>query len=451
MKTGKLGRIISLNLRRNRKNLIFSSVGIVVGISSFFFFIALGHGIKHTVATEIFPVDANRIQVVPRTAQFNALAGGRIIDDQALRQFMETPGVKAVYPRMKLAFLASSRMDGRSIPPAALSMIAKIPGVTPRMLGAVKDVRMWLEIMGNGIDPRLVRDDVVTGRFADPGPDQPIPVMLSRRMIEIYNTSFAQARNLPKINDMLLPFIPPLPLTLNHSFISRQMEGQALQTRIQVVGLSHHAIMGGITIPLETAKKYNRMFAGERAAHTYDAAILEVESSNWLGPVQESVGKLGFDIDLSERRMAESVGLIVTLVTLGFSLISLIIVGIAAVNIAHTFFMIIYERKREIGLMRALGASRADIRAIILGEAAFVGVIGGTMGMGLGIGACLLMDFLVVKVLPDFPFKPDSFFTYPTWLFFGAILFAVAFCVLGAFFPARRAAAMDPSAALTGR
>jgi hypothetical protein len=54
MKTGKLSRIISLNLRRNRKNLIFSSVGIVVGISSFFFFIALGHGIKHTVATEIW-------------------------------------------------------------------------------------------------------------------------------------------------------------------------------------------------------------------------------------------------------------------------------------------------------------------------------------------------------------------------------------------------------------
>jgi putative ABC transport system permease protein len=451
MKTGKLVRIISLNLRRNRKNLVFSSVGIVVGISSFFFFIALGHGIKHTVATKIFPVDANRIQVVPRTAQFDALSGGRIIDDEALQQFRGTSGVKAVYPRMKLAFLASSKMDGRSIPPAALSMIAKIPGITPRMLSAVKDVRMWLEIMGNGIDPRLVRDDVVAGRFADPGKDRPIPVVLSRRMIEIYNSSFAKARNLPEINDMLLPFIPPLPLTLNHSFISRRVEGPALETRMQVVGLSHHAIMGGITIPLETAKKYNRMFAGERAAQIYDAAILEVKSSDWLGPVQESVGKLGFDIDLSERRMAESVGLIVTLVTLGFSLISLIIVGIAAVNIAHTFFMIIYERKREIGLLRALGASRTDIRAIVLGEAAFVGVVGGAVGMGLGIGACLLMDFFVVKVLPDFPFKPDTFFTYPIWLFFGAILFAVAFCVLGAFFPARRAAVMDPSAALTGR
>ena len=95
--------------------------------------------------------------------------------------------------------------------------------------------------------------------------------------------------------------------------------------------------------------------------------------------------------------------------------------------------------------------SRGDIRAIILGEASLVGVIGGAIGVGLGIAACLLTDLFVVKVLPDFPFKPDTFFTYPTWLFFGAVLFAVAFCVLGAFFPARRAAAMDPAAALTGR
>ena len=98
-------------------------------------------------------------------------------------------------------------------------------------------------------------------------------------------------------------------------------------------------ILGGITMPLETARKYNRQFAGNQAASTYDAAIIEVTSSEWLGPVQEAVGELGYDIDLSERRMAESVGLVVVLVTLGFTLISLIIVGIAAVNIAHTFFM----------------------------------------------------------------------------------------------------------------
>jgi putative ABC transport system permease protein len=451
MKTKKLTRIISQNLRRNRKNLVFSSIGIVVGISSFVFFIALGTGIKHVVATEIFPVAANRVQVVPRTAQFGSLAAGRIIDDDTLTELRALPGVKAVYARMRMSFLATSTLDGRDISPTAMSLLSKIPGITPQMVGSVKNIRMYLEIMGTGVDPRLVADDIIAGEFKDPPEGQPIPVLLSRRMIEIYNTSFAMIRSLPQINEMVIPFIPPVPLSLNKSFISRGHRGKPIDTKMKVVGLSHQAIMGGITVPLETAKKYNRMFVGEQAARTYSAAIVEVNSSDFLGPVQETVKKLGYDIDLSERRMAESIGLIVTLVTLGFTLISLIIVGIAAVSIAHTFFMIIYERKREIGLLRAMGATRADIRRIILGEASFVGVVGGILGTGLGILICFLVDLVVAKFLPDFPFKPETFFTYPIWLFFGAISFAVCFCVLGAFFPAHRAASLDPASTLTGR
>jgi len=170
-----------------------------------------------------------------------------------------------------------------------------------------------------------------------------------------------------------------------------------------------------------------------------------------LGPAQEAVASLGFDIDLGERRMAESVGLAVTLVTLGFTLISLLIVCIAAVNIAHTFFMIIYERRRELGLLRALGASRSDVRTMILGEALLIGLTGGVLGLLVGVGACLASDAILVGVLPDFPFKPESFFAYRWWLFAGAIACAVVFCWLGALLPSRRAARMDPVAALTGR
>ncbi len=451
MKTKKLIQLISQNLRRNRKNLVFSSIGIVMGISSFVFFIALGNGIQKVVSTEIFPIDANRIQVVTRTAQFGGLAAGRIIDDEIIENLEKLDGVFAVYPRMKLNFLATSALEGRDISPAAIQMLSRIPGITPAMVRAVRGVRMWLEIMGDGIDPRLVEKDVVAGSFQDPGPGKPIPVLLSRRMVEIYNGSFASARSLPRISEIVLPFLPAIPLTLNNSFIKRGVGGKREQTKAKVVGLSRHALMGGITIPLETARRLNQRFSGKQAAHTYDAAIVEVSSSDYLGPVQETVKAMGLDIDISERRMAEGVGLIVLLVTLGFSLISLIIVGIAAVSIAHTFFMIIFERKREIGLLRSVGASRADIRRVILGEASFVGLVGSIAGTGLGWAGCLIADLVVAGFLPDFPFKPESFFVYSAWLFVGAVGFAIFFCTVGAFFPAYRAAAIDPARALTGR
>ncbi|HOX44939.1 MAG TPA: ABC transporter permease [Myxococcota bacterium] len=452
MRFRSLARLVRQNVRRNFKNLAFSAVGIVVGIASFFFFLSLGAGVKDVVATEIFPMDANRIMVVPRTAQFGALAGGRQLDDGALAELERLPGVQAVYPRLPLRFLATTAVDGREISPATLALLEKVPGLSPGAVRAVRDVRLWLEIMGNGIDPRLVQPDLVAGEFRDPGEGGgPIPVLLSERMVEIYNASFAEARGLPKVDRRLLPFLPALPLTLNHSFISRQTAGPSLRTQMKVVGLSRHALMGGVTVPLETARRTNRLFVGEEAAHQYDAAIVEVVSSDLLSPVQEAVGALGFDLDVSEKRMAESVGLAVMLVTLGFSLISLIIVGIAAVNIAHTFFMVISERKRELGLLRALGASRADLRGIILGEASVIGVVGGGLGLLFGLGACGLVDVLINRVLPDFPFKPDSLFRYPWWLFVGSLLFAVLFCWLGALWPANRAARLDPASALTAR
>jgi ABC-type lipoprotein release transport system permease subunit len=77
MRFGHLRRLVGQNLGRNRKNFVFSAVGIVAGVSSFVFFVALGRGIQRVVSTEIFPLETGRIQVVPSSTQFEAWVGGR--------------------------------------------------------------------------------------------------------------------------------------------------------------------------------------------------------------------------------------------------------------------------------------------------------------------------------------------------------------------------------------
>jgi ABC-type antimicrobial peptide transport system permease subunit len=110
--------------------------------------------------------------------------------------------------------------------------------------------------------------------------------------------------------------------------------------------------------------------------------------------------------------------------------------------------MLISERRREIGILRAVGASRTDVKKIILCEAAVIGAVGGTVGIGVGVAAARIIDFLSAKFVPDFPFKPTTYFLFTPELLVGALGFAVAFCVVGAFFPARQAAAMQPAQAL---
>ena len=101
--------------------------------------------------------------------------------------------------------------------------------------------------------------------------------------------------------------------------------------------------------------------------------------------------------------------------------------------------------------MRAVGASKGDIARLILGEAAVLGVLAGTAGILLAVGAGYAFDSISVSYVPDFPYKPTTYFAFPWWLVAASLGFAVSFCVMGAFLPARRAANMEPALVLSGQ
>jgi ABC-type antimicrobial peptide transport system permease subunit len=86
-----------------------------------------------------------------------------------------------------------------------------------------------------------------------------------------------------------------------------------------------------------------------------------------------------------------------------------------------------------------------------MAEAAILGLVGGLGGTMLALAAALTIDMLAARVLPPFPFKPDSFFFLPGWLLSGGVALGVLSAVAGAFLPARRASAIDPARVLAGQ
>jgi ABC-type lipoprotein release transport system permease subunit len=89
------------------------------------------------------------------------------------------------------------------------------------------------------------------------------------------------------------------------------------------------------------------------------------------------------------------------------------------------------------------------VRALFLGESVFVGVLGGVLGNLLAVASAWGVDRAAAAYLGRFPMKPDSFFLFePRWLA-AAVGAAVFFSLLGAFFPANRAAGMDPAKILS--
>jgi putative ABC transport system permease protein len=112
--------------------------------------------------------------------------------------------------------------------------------------------------------------------------------------------------------------------------------------------------------------------------------------------------------------------------------------------------MAIYERTREIGLMKAVGANNADVMAVFLGEASAIGFIGGLGGVGVG----LLLSRVAGLLIQNYMSSADeggmltTVIYTPAWLPIFAVLFATLVGMISGVYPALRATRLDPIAAL---
>lgn len=475
MTLSRLVKLVGRNVSRSKKNFLMSAIGIIVGISTFVFFIGLSEGIKSVVLGQIFLVD--QVEVVQKKFDtgFMQMGGGRTLDKSAADDLARLPGVKAVYPKMKFTFptrgSGGKRVFGRTI---YAEIIAD--GIEPDLVKAeMKDPLLFSDLrVARACDAQNTCPDGMqctagkcqrqvceynkdTWLTDCPGksycaPDtqlceMPVPAIVSNHLLELYNGSLTTAlKNMPKLNKKMVEGFQ-LTLEMGRSFLGRTKNRKRLKRRVELVGFSDKAISMGVTLPIAYVRDFNRHFAGAEAAATYHSIILKVQDQIMVPQIVEAVKKAGFDLAESTENAERAADIIKTVQSV-FALVSAIIVGIAAINISQMFFMLIARRRREIGVLRAVGASRNNVRLIILGEAAFIGLIGGLLGIAAGIGAASLADYVATQ-LPDFPYKPETFFAFPPWLWLAALGGSMFFCLFGAFFPANAAARQDPAAALT--
>jgi len=124
----------------------------------------------------------------------------------------------------------------------------------------------------------------------------------------------------------------------------------------------------------------------------------------------------------------------------GIGAISLLI---AAIGITNTMVMSIYERTREIGVMKVLGCMLGDIRNLFLFEAALIGFIGGLLGIGFSYGASVLLNRYAGGLFGGgyyYGDPSDSIVSLiPPWLALAALVFATMVGIISGFMPARRA------------
>jgi putative ABC transport system permease protein len=144
-------------------------------------------------------------------------------------------------------------------------------------------------------------------------------------------------------------------------------------------------------------------------------------------------------------KMQEAQGQIIDLITATLWSIGVIALIVGTFSVVNTMTMAVGERTREIGVKRALGATRQRIRRDVLAESALMAALGGAGGLAAGVLVALALNSATVAT------TGTSLFLVTPRLVAGTLAFAVVLGVIGGLWPARRAARLDPATALMAR
>jgi len=183
---------------------------------------------------------------------------------------------------------------------------------------------------------------------------------------------------------------------------------------------------------------------------SYEQAMVKVEKLEDVERVQQEIKDMGFgasSLTYILRNMMDQTKTIRVIL----SAIGGVALFIAAIGITNTMIMSIYERTREIGIMKVLGCVLRDIRKLFLLESALIGFLGGIVGIGFSYLISTLMNNAGISFLNIGWYSsagPSNISIIPIWLALAAIAFASLVGIMSGFYPAVRAMRLSPLEAI---
>jgi len=427
-------RLILGNLGRRKARVALTAVGVVIGTAAVIVLVSLGIGLQRNATQQLGGIsDLTLIQVSPNYGEMMSapvMGGGggaqpaiqAAITEQGLKDLAALPGVAAVFPR---------DYSGGLVNLGRLEAYPSIIGVPPDYLSTLSYELQEGELaLGRG---QVVVGAMVAQSFWDPRqrPDQPMP--------------------------------PPQELMGQRlKFTASKYDQDGNETRrtfpIRVAGVlseQRDEPDWSIYMTLDEVTAINTWARGQRIDRNregYPMAVVKAQDVSQVAELSEAITNLGYQAftPMSFIQGISSFFLVLQVVFGGVGAIALLV---AAIGIANTMTMSILERTREIGLMKAVGATNGNVLSVFLGEAAGIGLIGGLGGVALGWAAgqvinAVALSYLAGQAAQTGGLPPGVAVYTPPWLPLFSLIFATGIGLLSGLYPALRAATLQPVAAL---
>lgn len=178
----------------------------------------------------------------------------------------------------------------------------------------------------------------------------------------------------------------------------------------------------------------------------YNQAYVYADDMENVTAVQKAITDMGFQAN-SQMEWIEQSQQTYNMIQLVLGGIGAISLFVAAIGIANTMMMSIYERTKEIGVIKVLGCDLRTIRNMFLLESGFIGFMGGVIGVAISYGIGFIMNhFLGIGQIMTG--QAGDISRIPLWLASAAVVFAIFVGMAAGFFPSLRAMHLSPLAAI---
>ena len=422
MRLKDITTIVSRNLGRSKTRTILTSVGVLIGVAAIVTLISISIALNRSVVEQIESTgDIKTLTIYPVSFRFggrNPFRGRgssqselKIIDRNALKNFEKIEGVLAVSP------------------------IYEYSGIK------VEIGRSYSNSSFTGIEKNKIREfagDLEKGRFFTHS-DKYSAIVGAK-----FGETFLDKTTLKET--IVDPFGKNLKLT-----VQRVKDGR-IETKtftFKVVGvLKQRGTQEdySVYVPIDTIISIREWITNSNLnpeINGYQRAIVKVKDVNSVNFVTKKIEDMGYTVFSIQTLInaISNVFRILQFILGGIAAISLIVAGVGIVN---TMTMSIYERTRQIGIMKAIGASNKDILWMFLIESATLGFFGGVGGVILS----FILNTIITIISPFITQGVKLKVIAPLYLIFFAIFFAVIIGLIAGYFPSKRAANLSPVEAL---
>jgi len=465
MKLPDLAELAVRNLRESILRNSLTTIGISVGVASLVAMLSLGIGLQQLASRRLMKSGLFDTVVVTsrrdlrnfnRDQERSGPAPGesRTLDEATRQEIERMPGVLEAYPDIR--FITELRYEDKP----HLTMVAALP---PSAQSTDAFDALQGRFFSSDTAPEIVIQktfaEELLGKVPKSGLDETKVAELAAPLLgKELTMRYAQRETAPSVPSSAASDSPADDQGLAgaaYSVVSREL-------RLKIVGvadLDPESMRGPtrarVFLPLKLAESLHVMqptdlreisrAPGDRPV--YSSVNVRVKSPGQVQAVEDGIKKMGFNT-FSILDASRSIQQFFKVLDVFLGIFGSLALAVAFIGIVNTLVMAILERRREIGIMKAIGASDGDVKRLFFAEAGAMGILGGVVGVALGwaIGQVINLGTNVYLKRQNFP--PEHFWSVPWWLVAFAILFSFLVSLAAGLYPAGRAARLDPVQAL---